>query len=187
MPIIVMTESDSKAPLILYYSLETDGTIANSMPFRIVSTCNLDLYRFPFDIQTCSMTFRSYLYTVKELVMLAMADSSKVLKNSREVFVSKGDWDLLDITVRNDTYGFLDDAYSVVVYEITIKRAPVIYIINLIVPAVFLVILDICSMFIQAYEERLVFKINVVLGFSVLLLILNNMLPTSDSLPMLGM
>ncbi|KAM5138161.1 5-hydroxytryptamine receptor 3A-like [Mantella aurantiaca] len=181
-----MTESDGSTPVTSYFNLDNDGTISNAFPLRVISTCNLDLFKFPFDSQTCRMTFRSYLYTVKELAMLAVSDSHKVLKNSIEVFFSKGDWNLSNITVWNDTYGFLDNAYTVVIYEITLKRTPVIYIINLIIPACFLVILDIFSMFIQSYEERLSFKINVVLGFSVLLLILNNMLPSSNSLPMLG-
>ncbi|XP_018423554.1 PREDICTED: 5-hydroxytryptamine receptor 3A-like [Nanorana parkeri] len=181
-----MTESDQKPSVISYFNMKNDGAISNSFPLRVVSTCKLYLYKFPFDTQTCTMTFRSYLYTVKELVMLAKSDSYRVLKNSQEVFSSKGEWSLLNITVQNETYGFLDNAYSVVIYKITIKRAPAIYIINLIIPACFLVILDIHSMFIQSYKSRLTFKINVILGFSVLLLILNNMLPPSDSLPMLG-
>ncbi|CAJ0956088.1 unnamed protein product [Ranitomeya imitator] len=70
--------------------------------------------------------------------------------------------------------------------QIYISRTPMIYILNLIIPAYFLVFLDIVSMFIQSFSERLGFKITIVLGFSVLLLILNDMLPSSDNTPMLG-
>lgn len=181
-----MTESDKNTAVISYLNLDNNGTISSSFPLRVISTCNMDLYKFPFDTQTCTLTFRSYLYSVNELIMLALSDSYNVLRHSQEVFASKGDWNLLNITVQNGTYGFLNNKYTVVIYKVTIKRTPVIYIINLIIPACFLVILDICSMFIQRYEERLVFKINVILGFSVLLLILNNMLPASGSQPMLG-
>ncbi|XP_069596604.1 5-hydroxytryptamine receptor 3A-like isoform X1 [Ranitomeya imitator] len=181
-----MTEEDHKSPVISYYNLTNNGKISNSKPLRVVSTCNLDLYKFPFDTQTCRLTFRSYLYTVRDLVMVPKSNSYEVNKNSQEAFVPKGDWILVDITVQNLTYDFLNDGFSQVIYEVTLKRAAVIYIINLIIPACFLVFLDIASMFIQDFGERLGFKINVILGFSVLLLILNNMLPHSNSTPMLG-
>ncbi|CAJ0966492.1 unnamed protein product [Ranitomeya imitator] len=122
---------------------------------------------------------------VRDLVMVPKSNSYEVNKNSQEAFVPKGDWILVDITVQNLTYDFLNDGFSQVIYEVTLKRAAVIYIINLIIPACFLVFLDIASMFIQDFGERLGFKINVILGFSVLLLILNNMLPHSNSTPML--
>ncbi|CAH2324605.1 5-hydroxytryptamine receptor 3A-like [Pelobates cultripes] len=49
-----------------------------------------------------------------------------------------------------------------------------------------MVLMDVSSMFMQSYETRFSFKIILVLGFSVLLLILNAMLPNSDSPPILG-
>lgn len=64
---------------------------------------------------------------------------------------------------------------------------PILYVINLIVPAGFLVLVDVASMFIPMEGgERLGFKITVVLGFSVLLLILNDLLPNSEVTPILG-
>ncbi|XP_075043546.1 5-hydroxytryptamine receptor 3A-like [Mixophyes fleayi] len=180
-----MTESD-KIPVISYYKLNNDGKIEKSYPLRLVSTCHLDLFKFPFDTQVCRVTFGSYIYTVMDLIMVPKTNSSQVVKNSKEAFISKGDWKLINITVHNLTYGFLDKGFSQVIYEITIQREPILYIINLIVPACFMVFLDIASMLIQSYEERLNFKINVILGFSVLLLILNNIMPQSDTTPLLG-
>ncbi|XP_063801816.1 5-hydroxytryptamine receptor 3A-like [Pseudophryne corroboree] len=118
--------------------------------------------------------------------MLARSNSSVVNQNSMDVFVGKGDWSLQAVTVYNTMYAADGVAYSQVIYSMYVKRAPIVYVINLIIPACFLVFLDIASMFIQSYSERLGFKITIVLGFSVLLLILNDMLPSSDHTPMLG-
>ncbi|CAJ0939776.1 unnamed protein product [Ranitomeya imitator] len=182
-----MTESDNSSPVISYYTVSSDGTIKSSIPLRIISSCNLDIFKFPFDIQTCSLSFGPYIHTVKDIIMVAKSNSMQVYQNSYDIFVSKGDWFLLNITVENATFDTENEVYSEVIYKISIKRAPVVYIINLIIPACFLVILDIASMFIEiGTGERLGFKITVVLGFSVLLLILNNMLPTSDNPPVLG-
>ncbi|XP_075139498.1 5-hydroxytryptamine receptor 3A-like [Leptodactylus fuscus] len=182
-----MTEADGNSPVIPYFTISSDGYIKDSKPLRIVSTCNLDIFKFPFDIQSCNLTFGPYIHAVQDIIMLPKFNSSDVNINSQEIFVSKGDWSLLDISVSNSTIWSEGVAYSQVIYQITIKRAPVVYIINLIIPSCFLVLLDIVSMFIQmGTGERLGFKITVVLGFSVLLLILNDMLPNSDNPAVLG-
>ncbi|KAM4017467.1 5-hydroxytryptamine receptor 3A-like [Anomaloglossus baeobatrachus] len=176
-----MTDGDSSSPVIPYFFIYNDGLIVDSKPMRIVSTCNLDVYKFPFDTQSCPLTFGPYIHSVQDIIMLPKYNSSQVNKNSQNIFVSKGDWTLLDVTVSNSTVWSEGVAYSIVVYQITMQRAPVVYVINLIIPSCFLVLLDVISMFIEiGTGERLGFKITVVLGFSVLLLILNDMLPSSD-------
>ncbi|XP_069594762.1 5-hydroxytryptamine receptor 3A-like [Ranitomeya imitator] len=182
-----MTEGDDNSPVIPYFLIYNDGLIIDSKPMRIVSTCNLDIFKFPFDTQVCYLTFGPYIHSVKDIIMLPKYNSSLVNMNSQGIFVSKGDWTLLDVGVSNATIWSDGVEYSQVIFQITIKRAPVVYIINLIIPSCFLVILDIVSMFIQmGTGERLGFKITLVLGFSVLLLILNDMLPSSIHTPVLG-
>ncbi|XP_068115947.1 5-hydroxytryptamine receptor 3A-like [Hyperolius riggenbachi] len=182
-----MTETDSNVPVTPYFVVTNEGKITNSKPLRIVSTCNLDIFRFPFDDQTCNLTFGPYVHAVDTITMVGRSNSSVVFKNSKGIFVSKGDWSLVNITVLNANLTSKGVTYSTVIYQILIKRAPIVYVINLIIPACFLVMLDIFSMFIDLESgERLGFKVTVVLGFSVLLLILNTMLPSSDNPPVLG-
>ncbi|XP_040185081.1 5-hydroxytryptamine receptor 3A-like [Rana temporaria] len=182
-----LTDSENSVPVIPFYTVTNKGTIINAKPIRIVSSCNLDIFKFPFDQQICSLTFGSYVHSVNEMIMSAKSNSSVVNMNSQSIFVSKGDWNLVNVNVENGNFTGVHQVFSSVKHQITIKRAPIVYIISLIVPACFLVILDIFSMFIElGAGERLGFKITVVLGFSVLLLILNNMLPNSDNPPVLG-
>lgn len=63
-----------------------------------------------------------------------------------------------------------------------------LYVINLIVPLFFLLMLDMASFFISDNSgEKLGFKVTVLLSISVLLLILKDILPsTEDALPMIG-
>ncbi|XP_040264872.1 5-hydroxytryptamine receptor 3A-like [Bufo bufo] len=182
-----MIENEDKSPVISYFLIHSNGLILDTKPIRIVSACDLNVFKFPFDKQTCNLTFGSYLHSVKDIIMLPKLNSSQVNINTRKVFVSKGDWSLLDISVSNTTYWTGGQEFSKVIFQINIKRSSVVYVINLIIPACFLVIMDIVSMFIHiGTGERLGFKITVVLGFSVLLLILNDMLPSSDTPAVLG-
>ncbi|XP_063293618.1 5-hydroxytryptamine receptor 3A-like [Pelobates fuscus] len=163
------------------------GMMRQFKPLRIVSTCTVNIFKFPFDTQTCDLTLGSFVYSVDDILMVPFTNSSTATNESKQSFSSKGDWDLISITVLNKTDEYDDGAkFDVVKYEIKIKRTPLNYVINLIIPAVLMLFVDICSMFIQSYEDRLAFKITVVLGFSVLLLILNDMLPNSDTPPILG-
>lgn len=63
-----------------------------------------------------------------------------------------------------------------------------LYVINFIVPLFYLLVLDLASFFIsEAGGEKLSFKITILLSISVLLLILKDMLPsTEETLPMIG-
>ncbi|OCT82280.1 hypothetical protein XELAEV_18024800mg [Xenopus laevis] len=182
-----MTEPDDKEPVIPYYTIHYDGKITAAKPLRIISSCNIDIFKFPFDTQTCNLTFGSYVYSETDIIMLPKFYSADVNAHCLSVFVSKGDWNLLNVIVMNQSLISDGEAYSKVTYMITLKRAPIVYVINIIIPACFMVFLDIASIFIQMGSgERLGFKITVVLGFSVLLLILNDMVPNSDSPPILG-
>lgn len=63
-----------------------------------------------------------------------------------------------------------------------------LYVVNLIVPLFYMLVLDVASFFVHASKgEKLSFKITVLLSISVLLLILQDMLPsTEENLPMIG-
>ncbi|MGH0191658.1 UNVERIFIED_CONTAM: hypothetical protein FKN15_068418 [Acipenser sinensis] len=119
--------------------------------------------------------------------MVAASNSSVVTQLSRDNFSKRGEWELLHIDVQNLNLSFSGILYSQVKYTITLKRIPIVYVVNLICPAGFLIILDFAGMFISITGgERLGFKVTVVLGFLVLLLILNDQLPNTDVSPILG-
>lgn len=54
-----------RSPDLPYVYVNSSGTIKNSKPIQVVSACSLETYTFPFDIQNCSLTFRSILHTGK--------------------------------------------------------------------------------------------------------------------------
>ena len=68
------------------------------------------------------------------------------------------------------------------------KRRSVLYIVNFILPILFLLCLDLASFMItDAGGEKLGFKITVLLAVTVMQLILNDILPsTSNRIPLIG-
>ncbi|XP_013865769.1 5-hydroxytryptamine receptor 3E [Austrofundulus limnaeus] len=72
--------------------------------------------------------------------------------------------------------------------QVTLQRKPFLYVINLIMPLLFLLVLDLASFFISEDSgEKLGFKVTILLSIFVLLLILKDILPsTEDNLPVMA-
>ncbi|KAM6938599.1 5-hydroxytryptamine receptor 3A-like [Lycodopsis pacificus] len=73
LPDIVINEfmDENRAPSVPYMYLHSDGRMHEAKPLRVVSSCNLDIYTFPFDIQNCTMTFNSYIHFGKALPQMS--------------------------------------------------------------------------------------------------------------------
>lgn len=68
------------------------------------------------------------------------------------------------------------------------KRRPLLHVINFLLPILFFLTLDLSSFFISDHRsEKLGFKVTILLAISVLLLILNEILPAmSNETPLIG-
>ncbi|KAM9301695.1 5-hydroxytryptamine receptor 3A-like [Gastrophryne carolinensis] len=171
---------------VLYMQLYFNGTIRRVKTMKVVTTCPLDLYKFPFDIQKCNLTFGTIMNPVTDVLLTPTSSSERVTELSIEKF-AQSEWNLRQIDIIHLNVSKHGEELSNIIYQILIRRAPILYVINLIIPACLLVLVDVASMFIPMEGgERLGFKITVVLGFSVLLLILNDFLPNTDNPPILG-
>lgn len=72
--------------------------------------------------------------------------------------------------------------------QITMKRQSLLYIVNFLLPILFLLSLDVASFLISEREgEKLGFKVTVLLAVTVMQLLLNEILPSSsDRIPLVG-
>ncbi|CAH2324488.1 5-hydroxytryptamine receptor 3A-like [Pelobates cultripes] len=186
-PDINILETEKSDPMEgLRTQLYYNGLIQGRNTLNVATKCSLDLYKFPFDSQKCNLTFVLHSYTVADVIINNASSASLVTSVSLKTF-AKGEWSLQNVDIFTVNASRQGEEWSTVIYQISIKRAPILYVINLIIPACLLVFVDVASMFIPMEGgERLGFKITVVLGFSVLLLILNDFLPNTDQPPILG-
>ncbi|KAF4115466.1 hypothetical protein G5714_002955 [Onychostoma macrolepis] len=154
----------------------------------LTTACKMDLYRFPFDTQICKITLHSAVLTIEELTIDPFSDNKNITQESKEFFQAQGEWELLSIDASKSNATLLDDLQDLLIYKITIKRRPLLYVINIIIPVFFFLVLDVMSFFIDASgADKLSFKVTLLLSISVLLLILNDTLPsTADKIPLIG-
>ncbi|XP_038128726.1 5-hydroxytryptamine receptor 3A-like [Cyprinodon tularosa] len=175
-----MTEKD-KAPPSPYLTINNKGDVEVQNDQVLVSTCRMHTYKFPFDIQSCNLTFKSVIHTAREIRLQPSDNSSEATEWSREVMRTQYEWLFKKLTVTANNASVLTDQ-DIVIYTITMKRRSLLYIVNFLVPVLFFLCLDLASFMISDYGgEKLSFKVTVLLAITVLQLILNEILPSSSN------
>ncbi|XP_010872383.3 5-hydroxytryptamine receptor 3A isoform X2 [Esox lucius] len=157
---------------------------------RLTTSCKMDLYKFPFDTQSCSITFKSMIHRASELKLGAFTSVPSMNLITRKTMTTLDEWDFLGIAMTEEKlYLSENNDWHLLIYKITLRRRPLLYIINLVVPVAFFLVLDLASYFIsEAKGEKLGFKVTILLSISVLLLILNDILPsTANNLPVIAL
>lgn len=134
-------DTSPKAPFVY---LSNTGGVYDDKPIRVVSSCKLEIYTFPFDIQNCTLTFGSYMHfgeaaavhhkvwpllfiVIIELFVLKASDirmtygstAEDVLQESRDVLETNGEWELSDIQIAPFTLSVGGDDYSQVKYFVS--------------------------------------------------------------------
>ncbi|XP_050980506.1 5-hydroxytryptamine receptor 3A-like [Labeo rohita] len=167
-------------PLNPYLYITHDGNVKMEDDHKIVSTCIMNVHKFPFDTQKCHITVSSISYSDKEIKLIPASNSSKATKVARESILTMGEWEFLNISVSLQNESYEGETYDRIKYTISLRRMPLMHFINFQLPILFFLVLDLASFFIPDRGEKLCFKVTVLLGISVLLLILNDILPSKS-------
>ncbi|KAJ0004089.1 hypothetical protein NQD34_010303 [Periophthalmus magnuspinnatus] len=177
-----------KSPDIPYVYVTHDGQVRNYKPIQVVTACTLNIYNFPFDVQKCSLTFQSWLHTIDDINITLMR-SPEELREDKSVFMNQGEWELLHILSNYKIFSVdNDDYYAEMKFHVVIRRRPLFYTVNLLLPSMFLMIMDVVGFYLPPDSgERVSFKITLLLGYSVFLIIVSDTLPaTAIGTPLIG-
>ncbi|XP_053144502.1 5-hydroxytryptamine receptor 3A-like [Hemicordylus capensis] len=191
MPDIAIDEraDDDKFTPSPYIYLSYNGSMFVFQVYRLTSSCNLDVHAFPFDEQKCNLTLISSIYSDKELILKSTKTSSKTNQDSRNNYLTNGEWKFEGLRIIQNVMSYDTGNSSTVTYEISMKRRAILYVLVLILPTFTLFLLDMAISFaIASPGEMIAFKVTLILEISVLSLLLNDMLPaTSDDPPVIAM
>ncbi|XP_027145583.1 5-hydroxytryptamine receptor 3A-like [Larimichthys crocea] len=182
-----MTEKDM-GPRSPYLTVHSDGYIGTADDKVLISTCRMRIFKFPFDIQSCNLTFKSVSHTDDEIHLLQLLNSERTTMMSDHLIQTQYEWLFINMTVDNRTVNQFNYTQTQIVYTITMRRRSALYIVNFLLPVMFFLILDLASFLISdSGGEKVGFKITVLLAVTVLQLILNEILPaTSDRIPLIS-
>ncbi|XP_042823721.1 acetylcholine receptor subunit epsilon isoform X2 [Panthera tigris] len=120
------------------------------------SSCAVEVTYFPFDWQNCSLVFRSQTYDAREVAFVfAVDDEGKTISNidiDTEAYTENGEWaiDFCPGLIHHHG-GSADDPGGIdVIYTLIIRRKPLFYTINIIVPCVLISGLVLLAYFLPA-------------------------------------
>ncbi|XP_069131779.1 acetylcholine receptor subunit beta-like 1 [Argopecten irradians] len=138
----------------------------------ISSACDIDVTYYPFDSQTCILEMMPWGYLSTEIMFLSKADNADM-----SYYSPHGTWDLIATQSKSTTVG----DYSRYIVEITMKRRPLFFVVNIVLPILFLAFLN-SLVFILPVEsgERVSYAITVLLAIAVFLTLVGDNLPKTS-------
>uniref|UniRef100_A0A3P8VWB4 Neuronal acetylcholine receptor subunit alpha-3-like n=1 Tax=Cynoglossus semilaevis TaxID=244447 RepID=A0A3P8VWB4_CYNSE len=165
--------------------LKFDGTITWVPPAIFKSSCPMDITYFPFDYQNCSMKFGSWTYD-KAKIDLVLIGSKVNVKD----FWESGEWEIIDAPgYKHDIkYNCCEEIYTDITYSFYIRRLPLFYTINLIIPCLLISFLTVLVFYLPSdCGEKVTLCISVLLSLTVFLLVITETIPsTSLVIPLIG-
>uniref|UniRef100_A0A1A8LES4 Cholinergic receptor, nicotinic, alpha 2 (Neuronal) n=2 Tax=Nothobranchius TaxID=28779 RepID=A0A1A8LES4_9TELE len=149
------------------------------------SSCSIDVTFFPFDQQNCKMKFGSWTYD-KAKIDLEQIENNVDLNNYWE----SGEWAIINAvgTYNTKKYDCCHEIYPDITYFFIIRRLPLFYTINLIIPCLLISCLTVLVFYLPSdCGEKITLCISVLLSLTVFLLLITEIIPsTSLVIPLIG-
>ncbi|XP_066492133.1 neuronal acetylcholine receptor subunit alpha-3 [Tiliqua scincoides] len=172
---------DDKTKALLNYT----GNVTWMPPAIFKSSCKIDVTYFPFDYQNCTMKFGSWSYE-KDEIDLVLVGSTMNLKDYWE----SGEWSIIKAPgYKHDIkYNCCEAVYPDITYSLYIKRLPLFYTINMIIPCLLISFLTVLVFYLPSdCGEKITLCISVLLSLTVFLLVITETIPsTSLVIPLIG-
>ncbi|KAJ7999575.1 hypothetical protein DPEC_G00195840 [Dallia pectoralis] len=162
-----------------------DGRISWVPPAIYKSSCSIDVTFFPFDQQNCTMKFGSWTYDRAKIDLVSMASGVDQVD-----YWESGEWVLVNAVGKYNIkkYECCHEVYSDITYSFVIRRLPLFYTINLIVPCLLISCLTVLVFYLPSdCGEKITLCISVLLSLTVFLLLITEIIPsTSLVIPLIG-
>lgn len=163
-----------------------DGNVTWLSSAIFKSSCAINVEYFPFDQQKCTMKFASWTYDGFQVNLINSGDTTD-LSN----YVANGEWDLVAAEVERNVvyYSCCQEPYPDVTYHLILRRRPLFYVFNLILPCVLITGIALMSFYMPSDSgEKVTLGITTLLSMTVFLMVIGeSMPPTSEKLPLIGL
>ncbi|XP_035502241.2 neuronal acetylcholine receptor subunit alpha-2-like [Scophthalmus maximus] len=162
-----------------------DGRIKWMPPAIYKSSCSIDVTFFPFDQQSCKMKFGSWTYDRAKIDLINVASDVDQMD-----YWESGEWVIINAVGKYNTkkYECCTEIYADITYYFIIRRLPLFYTINLIIPCLLISCLTVLVFYLPSQcGEKITLCISVLLSLTVFLLLITEIIPsTSLVIPLIG-
>ncbi|XP_061179321.1 neuronal acetylcholine receptor subunit alpha-7-like [Saccostrea echinata] len=162
-----------------YVFVDYDGTV-HWYPYMVFeSSCDIDISHYPFDKQSCKVSFKTWSYSRWEINLTVSADKVGFYE-----FVENSVWEVTSTDATYDVSAYETDVHFI----INLRRKPLYYVMNLILPIIFLGVLNLLVFIIPADAgEKMGYAVTIFLTFAVFLTMVSGELPiNSDNVSILS-
>ncbi|XP_077017770.1 neuronal acetylcholine receptor subunit alpha-4 [Tamandua tetradactyla] len=165
--------------------LSHDGRVRWAPPAIYKSSCSIDVTFFPFDQQNCTMKFGSWTYDKARIDLVSLHSHVDQLD-----YWESGEWVLVAAEGRYSTrkYACCAEVYPDITYSLVIRRLPLFYTVNLLLPCLLVSCLTALVFYLPSdCGEKVTLCISVLLSLTVFLLLITEIIPpTSLVVPLIG-
>ncbi|XP_062594914.1 acetylcholine receptor subunit alpha-like [Saccostrea cucullata] len=153
----------------------SDGTMSWVPGGLLTSLCSIDMFRFPFDTQECSLNFMLWGYIPTEAVLHPWNNVTKI---DTSFYNENGQWDLKKTHVARAA---LEQHQTLVRITLTLQRKSLYFILNMLAPILLLSFLN-PLVFVLPMDsgERISYAITIFLSFAVFMTLLSDNMPKSS-------
>ncbi|CAF3689148.1 unnamed protein product [Rotaria socialis] len=169
-----------------------NGTIKWNPPVIYKSYCAIDIEYYPFDEQNCSLKFGTWTHN-GNLVDLHHKTGDIVVDFGVDLsdYYPSIEWDILAAPAIRHVVLYdccKDDPYFDVTFSLLIRRKPLFYMVNLVIPCINIAFLTILVFYLPSdCGEKLTLSISIFVALQVFYLLLVDLIPpTSLKLSLLG-
>uniref|UniRef100_A0A2I4CTC3 Acetylcholine receptor subunit delta n=1 Tax=Austrofundulus limnaeus TaxID=52670 RepID=A0A2I4CTC3_AUSLI len=196
LPEIVLENNNDAQFEVAYYAnvlVDHEGACYWLPPAIFHSSCSINVNYFPFDWQNCTLKFTSLTYNAREIKMMLKQEGNDTVEwiiIDPEGFTENGEWEIIHRPAKKNTYRHIpkeSNKHQDITFYLIIKRKPLFYIVNIIIPCVLISFLASLVYYLPADSgEKMTLSISVLLAQSVFLLLISQRLPeTSTSVPLI--
>uniref|UniRef100_UPI00358F316C neuronal acetylcholine receptor subunit alpha-2 n=1 Tax=Myxine glutinosa TaxID=7769 RepID=UPI00358F316C len=161
------------------------GRVRWTPPAIYKSSCSIDVTFFPFDRQNCTMKFGSWTHDQAKIDLISMASHV-----DQKDYWESGEWSI-ERAVANyniKKYDCCPETYTDITYSFIIRRMPLFFTVNLIIPCLLISCLTVLVFYLPSdCGEKITLCISVLLSLTVFLLLITEIIPsTSLVIPLIG-
>ncbi|XP_055344195.1 acetylcholine receptor subunit alpha-like 1 [Paramacrobiotus metropolitanus] len=169
------------------------GHIEWEPPVIYKSYCQIDVRYFPYDKQNCTLKFGSWTYD-QTLVDLEperdyVGDALRIQYGmDLSEFKRSIEWDVMQTQAWRDRVVYSYGPYVDIKFEFIIRRKPLFYTVNLMIPCVLISFLTVFVFYLPCDSgEKVTLCISILLSLTVFVLLLAEIIPpTSLAVPLMG-
>ncbi|KAH3755061.1 hypothetical protein DPMN_189744 [Dreissena polymorpha] len=187
--VVLYNNADSTSTLTSVSSnviIKYDGNVTWLSMSIFRSSCTIDVKYFPYDVQNCTMRFASWSFGIDQLNILSHSDEGDISN-----YVPSSEWALVQYRPRRqlEKFSCCPDLVPFMKYDIVIKRRPLFYLFNMVMPCVLITLVALLGFYMPPESgEKVSMGITTLLSIVVFLMIVSESLPpTSDVVPLIGL